>query len=369
MMLAKKSPRLLVAVLLFAACGPGDSRGTARTSGDDPAKGPGVDQASGADGGLPNNCGQQDFVLQPGLPPEVMIVLDRSYSMTSTFDSGTRWSKVTDAVKQVVASLQGQIGWGLTVFPSDSSCGTSASVDVPVAAMNAPAIAAKISSYTPDGNTPTGAAVKQATASMAARTTPNPKYLLLTSDGEPNCGNPTTVCTCAIGSANAQGQCCAGSICFGNCLPLPSDDGAQQATAAVTAAATAGIHTFVIGVAAGGAADAALNQLADAGKEPHPGATRYYAAGSQADLVTAVQTIAGQIISCSFALSAPPPVDASLVDVNVAGVLVPRDPTHANGWDFGAGDTSIQFYGGACTSLQSSGAAAVQAVYRCPPTL
>jgi hypothetical protein len=364
-------PRALVLwALLLGACAP-DRGGVARSRDPgDPIGGPDPgDLSVSFDGGYSDKCGVQNFTLQKGLPPEVMIVLDRSDSMSTSFGSGTRWSEVTNAVEQVVAALQGMIGWGLTVFPSDDNCGTSANVDVTVAAMNSSAIAAKISSYMPGGNTPTAAAVKQAAAYMASRTTMNPKYLLLSTDGEPNCGTFGTTCICLLGTLNSSGQCCDGATCYGPCLTVPTDDGAQKAVQAVTDAASAGVHTFVIGVSADSGDDASLNQLATAGQEPRAGATKYYAVGSQADLISAVNAIAGQIISCSFALSSTPPGDPSLVEVDVDSTQVVRDPSHMNGWDFGPGNLSIVFYGAACAGLQMGSGSMVQAIYKCPPTL
>jgi hypothetical protein len=361
----------VVGAAFLIGCGPDRGDGNAHSNTDPNSNGPGVDMAGATfDGGYSDKCGVQNFMLQPGLPPEVMIVLDRSGSMTSDFDGGTRWSKISDAVNQVVAGLQGMIGWGLTVFPTDSNCGTSSTVAVDVANMNASAIAAKIMSYSPDGNTPTADAISKAAAYMEARTTPNPKYLLLSTDGEPNCGTLGSQCLCPLGgSVNAMGQCCAGSICYGPCLTVPTDSGATDAVKAVTDAATAGVHTFVLGVASDSGDSDTLNMLATAGDEPQSGSTKYYEITSSMDLVTAVNTIAGQIISCSFQLSSPPPMDLSLVEVDLDGNMVPHDTTHANGWDFGPANKSIQFYGPACTSLQMNAAAMIQAIYHCPPTL
>jgi hypothetical protein len=267
-------------------------------------------------------------------------------------------------------ALQGDIAWGLAVYPTDDNCGTSANVDVTVGTGNATAIGMKIDAYDPGGNTPTADAVAKATAHMAARTTQNPKYLLLSSDGEPNCGSTSVQCTCVLGSPDATGQCClAPGVCFGQCVPLPVGDGLGAAEQAVKDAATQGIHTFVIGVAASGGASSALDKLATAGLEPRASSPKFYPAGSQADFVTAVNAIAGQIISCSFALTTPPPSDLGLVEISLNGSPVPRDTTHADGWDFGGNNSSIIFYGAACQTLQTSAGQNIQAVYKCPPPL
>ncbi|MEO6952889.1 MAG: vWA domain-containing protein [Polyangia bacterium] len=361
--------------LFLAACGPNQGRDTSSGgSGKDLSSEHGLpgdgsdDMSIEPSGDFSAQCGVQNFMLQKGLPPEVMIVLDRSSSMTTDFDSGTRWSKVTDAVKQVVTSLQGQIGWGLTVFPHDNDCGTSASVDVAIAPMNATAIGMQISSYLPDGNTPTGDAINKAAAYMASRTTTNPKYLLLSTDGEPNCGTIGTSCMCVFGGTpDAQGQCHVSGVPVGACVVVPTDDGTSKAEAALSAAAAQGIHTFVIGVASDSSDGAELDTLATNGGEPRAGSPKYYAVGSEADLVTAVTTIASQIISCSFGVTTPPPTDQTLVTIKLNGSDLGRDPTHMNGWDFSTNLSSLNFYGAACATLQADPNATVQAIYACPP--
>lgn len=358
-------------ILSCSACGPSDGRlgnrgpgnGDASTSQGPPVS---MDMSVGPSPDLSAMCGIQHFTLQKGLPPEVMIVLDRSASMSTDFDTGTRWSSVASAVNQVVSQLQGQIGWGLTVFPTDSDCGTSSSVDVGIAPMNAAAISAKIASYTPDGNTPTADAIKNATAYMQSRTTPNPKYLLLSTDGEPNCGTIGTQCVCLLGTPNAQGQCCSGSICSGMCITVPTDSGASDAEAALKAAAGNGINTFVLGVAADSSDGNELDTMATDGNTARPMSPKYYAVDSGADLVSAVNAIASQIISCSFPLTAAPP-DPQYITVTIDGMTIAQDTTHADGWDLSSNGQSIVLFGQACQTLQSDANANVQAVFGCPP--
>jgi hypothetical protein len=361
-----------VVVVMMAVCGCGPKSGRDGNPGKadlSVAQGPppSGDMSNLSSVDLSAQCGIQHFTLQKGLPPEVMIVLDRSASMTTSFDNGTRWSSVTSAVNQVVSMLQTQIGWGLTVFPTDSDCGTSASVDVGIASMNAAAISAKIASYTPDGNTPTGDAITKAAAYMAARTTPNPKYLLLSTDGEPNCGTIGTTCECLVGTLNTTTmQCCSGAVCFGGCFTVPTDSGASDAENALKAAAGNGINTFVIGVASDSSDSDELDTMATDGNEARATSPKYYAVGSAADLVSAVNTIASQIISCSFPLSAAPPA-AQYITVSIDGTQIAQDTTHANGWDLSTNGMSLVLFGQACSMLQSDPNPNVQAVFGCPP--
>src|SRR5581483_11031599 len=87
---------------------------------------------------------------------------------------------------------------------------------------------------TPEGDgTPTAAAIQVATSYLMSRSSTAPKYLLLVTDGEPNCGgNPPAV------ADTTQAQ--------------------TDAVNAVSAAAQAGVHTFVIGVATTRVADSVV---------------------------------------------------------------------------------------------------------------
>src|SRR5262249_3287697 len=96
------------------------------------------------------------------------------------------------------------------------------------------------------------------------------------------------------------------------------------------------------------------------------GPPNYYPVASAAALVSALNQIAGQIISCTFPLSMVPPYP-DRVSVTAGSDTVPRDPTHQNGWDFGAGNQSITFYGSWGSRLQSGQFSDVHAIYGCPP--
>jgi hypothetical protein len=318
------------------------------------------------------NCGVQDFMLQKGLPPDLLIVLDKSGSMSDDPGNGmgSKWDQITAAINQTVSALQGQIKWGLEIFPHDNDCGVSTSVDVPIASNNATAISTAITnSGGPNGSTPTTAAIKAGTTYLQSVTDSNPKYLMVATDGEPNCssgGGTPGMCSCPAPLMEMNGQCCL----LGACIPCPSsvaggpDDAAAEQ--AVTDAATAGYHTFVVGIAADSTADGILNIMAKNGLEARAATPSYYPVTSTSDLVTAINTIAGQIISCNFALQMAPPMP-TYVSVQINGMDVPRDTTHMNGWDYGPGNLSIQFYGSVCTQLQGGNVMDVKAIFGCTP--
>src|SRR5262249_48223641 len=153
-------------------------------------------------------------------------------------------------------------------------CGVPSAPDVAVAANNGAAIKAALDAASPAGPTPTTAAIQAALSyfQSAVDSDGHPKYLLLATDGEPNCGG-------------------GGGGGFGG----GADDSAG-AEAAVAAAAAAGIHTFVVGIGGNTGADQALTQMAMNGKEPNQtaGQKPYYSVSTTQDLVNVLNKIAGQ---------------------------------------------------------------------------
>jgi hypothetical protein len=184
-----------------------------------------------------------------------------------------------------------------------------------------------------------------ATAYLLSLKDGNPKYILLATDGAPTCsGGPG-----ALMSSSGQAR--------------------TDAVAAVAAAAAASIHTFVVGVATTQSGDATtLNNLAVAGLEPRMDpSTKFFLASSQADLVTTLKTITGQISSCAFSLSPTPPVPDNIA-VKVNGVKAPQDPAHLDGWDYTAADHSaLSLFGSWCDTVKMS-SHRVQIVYGWPDT-
>jgi hypothetical protein len=191
------------------------------------------------------------------------------------------------------------------------------------------------------GGTPTTLAVQRAVAYLKATPSMNPRYLVLATDGQPNCG----------ASSGGRGG-------TGN-----NDDAA--AIKAVADAQAAGLKTFVIGVATGADAEQVLEKMAVAGGEPRPTAPSYYRVSDRADLVAALGAITGLVTDCVFRLGQPPPSPMD-VAVSVGSTRVSRDPSHTNGWDYGAANTTIQFYGPACEQVKNALGQNVQIIFGCP---
>jgi hypothetical protein len=301
----------------------------------------GVGQAgSGGAGG--SNCGVQQFNLQRR-PPDLLILLDKSVSMGDAppTGGGSKWSQVSSAIDDAVMATQNSIFWGLKYFASsDNSCTVNSGAEVGVMTGNYSMISMSIANHGPGSYTPTRDGMLQAGSYLAGLNDGNNKYILLATDGLPNC---------AVGHSNR----------------LDPDDAAAEA--AITTVANMGIHTFVIGIATDSSADGVLNQMAQNGLEPRAGGPPYYyPAGNQAEFLAAMNTISGSVVSCSFPLSAVPP-NPSFVTVTADGNTVPVDASHSNGWDYGPGMMSIDFYGSYCMNLRNGSIHDVQAIFGCPP--
>jgi von Willebrand factor type A domain-containing protein len=296
-------------------------------------------------------CGLQTFNVNRK-PVEIFLVMDRSASMedgadgnTASASNPTKWSQVIPALSATVQQADKTISWGMKAFPEKGggSCANDTvtpKIDVSITKSNSAALNTAILALVDNGDgTPTGAAMRVATSYLKqlSMTDDARKYILLATDGEPSCAG-------SVGS-------------------LSSDSTAARtdAIAAVTEAAVAGFHTFVVGVATTKANDAAtLNALAIAGLEPspdmRPGATRFFLASNQAQLTTTLESIVNPIASnCVFPLSGPPPVPENIA-VKVDGNKTPQDTSHAQGWDYTDPNyTAVQVYGSFCDTIKNNG--------------
>ena len=325
--------------------------GGSGSAGSGATSGGGGASATGTGGSMA--CGQTNVSIAT-LPPDILIVQvmsgsmadDASGNMCST-NGCSKWSQVTTAIENVVMTTQANVNWGLKFFANNSSCGINAGAAVPIAANNYSAIQMSFSKTSTGGSTPTETALDSATAYMQTLTDSNPKFLLLATDGLPNCqpGNSST-----------------------------SADDSPGAEAAVTRAAMAGFPTFVVGIATASDAMATmtLNTMAVNGGYAQTGAaTSYYSITDTASLEAALNKIVGIVASCTMPLNGAPTNFTNVavsVQTSSGAIAVPQDTTQTNGWDYVNNKTSVQFFGPACDSLKSGAYQNVQFIFACPGT-
>ena len=284
-------------------------------------------------------------------PVDVLLVLDRSgsmeYSITEdcycatqttmygslcadTTNCTTRWSALRPAVRTTL-STSTYVNWGLKLFPSDGAgqnCTVNTTMTVPVAADSATNVASAVEATQDEYSTPTAAALDTATTYLKTLNDSNKKFILLATDGEPNCGgNPARVAT----------------------------DGLSGANTAAAAAYAAGFKVYVVGI---GPQLPNLTQLAQNG-----GTTDFYPVDSTQALVDALSSISKLVGSCSFKSDKAPP-DQDNVAVYVNGKKVAQDTN--NGWTFGASPQEIVLTGDYCSQMSSGDAADVQILFGCP---
>ena len=282
---------------------------------------------------------------------DVLLVLDRSGSMdysitedcycsnaavkygsvcTDTTNCTTRWDAVKPAVGTTLSSSS-YVNWGLKFFPSagaNQSCTENLTMEVPVSPTSATDVETQVDNVVYEYSTPTAAAINAATAYLKTLNDGNQKFILLATDGEPNCGgNP----------------------------PNSGTDDLTGATNAAAAAYAAGYQVYVIGI---GPNLDNLTQLAKNG-----GTTDFYKVSSPQDLATALSSISKLVGSCNFNADQAPP-DTKNVAVYVNGQRVDQDSN--NGWTFGASSQEIILTGDYCKQMSSGDKADVQILFGCP---
>jgi len=285
-------------------------------------------------------CKDLQAIIEP-VPPNLLLVLDRSCSMTDLVSAGvTKWQASVAALDTLTTNYAGDIRFGLSVFPDivAPSCAQDA-IAIPVAPGQEVAIqtlldAALVASDPnfPDGPCVTNidTAMEQAAAAPELTDTTRGNYVALITDGK------QAGCSLAGGDA--------GTLTI------------------ITDLFAAGVPTFVIGFGSG-VDPAQMDLFAIAGGVPNTSPS-YYDAADQASLEAVLEAIATQAISCTFNLDTAPP-NPDDINVFFDGASVPEDPTMMNGWVYDPVTNQIIFYGAACDDLKSGGVTDVDVILGC----
>lgn len=298
------------------------------------------ESAGGADGGG-DGCPNVDVVLEPEVPTVVFLV-DRSGSMTTAFGGGLdRWDAVEDALVNsttgVVTNLEDRVIFGATLYNSTGGSDGGQCpilIEAPASLNNAGQIAG-LWTNNPDSDTPTAESITAVTASFPAAQ--GPKILVLATDGDPD--------SCADPDSNGQ-------------------QGPRDASeAAVAAAFTAGIETYVLSVG-DQATQSHLDNLANLGVGGQPGGPEAaYIANNPAELQTAFTDIINGVRGCDI------PINGSSVDPNQAGdgtvTLNGMPLTFGTDWQVSADGSTLELLGAACDAFLNTDTVNLDASFPC----
>lgn len=258
-------------------------------------------------------CNEQSMEFER-LKPNLFIQLDISGSMDGKLDdNGTRWTHAKSGLNAIADELWNEVRFGLAVFPAPSgnACTNTTERRLVMGEHTPVQFKAAYNSLSANGgSTPSRSAIDETRNNgwLNDPTDPNDasraKALIFVTDGEPNCSNNTAATT-----SNAIAQL-----------------------------AAQGIPTFVIGLAH---QSASLTQMAQAG-----GTGDYYRAGNSAQLVQALREISNLMVSCDYALSAPPE------DPNKLWVLVNNQYLPRADYTFDPAGNTLRLSQQACNNLR-----------------
>jgi hypothetical protein len=287
-------------------------------------------------------------------PPKIMLALDRSGSMKYTSSSDSTWGCCASVVGATCVGydVAGGCKWndlksllvdpgnfldstedkarhGLAVFPdtttsSGAAACTEGKVLVEVGALSSSTVGTIKSrlgdgDLAPSGGTPSAALLAAILGNYAfmLEEPVTERYVILITDGMPNCNSALDGQTCPCTSAD----CSTSPL---SCL----DD--RRMVDAVARLKAKGVDTFVIGFGSAvnnPAAKQVLDQAAEAGgwaQSNQP--TKFYQAGSKVDLQKILDEIKAVIQACTFTLDTPLDngnlLEADLLDTQSPGSKV-----------------------------------------------
>jgi hypothetical protein len=269
--------------------------------------------------------------------PTVVLLIDRSGSMTQNFDNGLdRWQTLvqtlTDPQDSLINKLETSVRFGMALYSSNGGFGTGptprqcpvlTSVEISVGNFSNMSTVLSNPANGPNGDTPTAESMAAVAAELTAFPEAGPKSIILATDGDPD--------TCDDPNAN-------------------DNDGSKALSVAAVAAAYAeGISTHVISV--GDEVTAShLKALAVAGSGGDAAAEAYTALDTAA-LVSAFNQIIGSVRTCDFTLKGTVDADDAPRGTVIldGGALVFGDP---NGWVM-PDESTVRLQGAACEAAQA----------------
>ena len=306
---------------------------------------------------------------------QIFFAVDRSNSMADTIDGedlpdgelrGSRWYTLRDALSAALAGSDPLLEIGAKFYPGidagmpdtpEQACGIDPGIDLEPGRNNVEPLLDFFNATVPGGGTPTASGLNEIGDYFASRPEPFvPRFVVLATDGGPNCnpdtGVPPGMCVCTGQPFQCDPTGPAMMFAPYNCL----DE--ARTLAAVTAIASLGVPVYVVGIDDPTRPDLAdvLDAMAIAGGRPREEGLgrRFYSVRRPEDLDEALMSITDNITRCVFTMAPRPAVDA-VVEIRVGDAFVPRDPTRSEGWDFTEPDRSeVTLFGGACARAVAS---------------
>jgi len=346
--------------------------------------GPGVEACESFDG--LDQCGVTS-VEASFSAANVLLVIDKSSSMDDQPEGFElkKWDALKASLEAALQHASDEMSFGLLLYPFgadakipldcfDGCCEVPegpAAVQVGITSgeSGATEVMQALAKTSPGGGTPTADALAAALAYFttgAGRSLKGDRYVLLATDGGPNCGSVDSTCGVDRCTPNLDGLCPSGNCCDGEgayCL----DD--LAVVKQLEALAAASIPTFVVGIPGTEKYARYLESFAVAGGVTNPNAPpSYYAVSADGGVEQLTRTFVDitthLVRSCEVDLGEAPQ-QKSLVNVAVDCQVVPF--ADGAGWDLDPENpTKLLLAGEACEELQNHGARRVDVVYGCP---
>lgn len=241
----------------------------------------GTDNSINPDNNAGDECGEHVFQAK-ALPPNVMLVLDKSGSMyfQSWQDGGVnkrRWASLHAVTETLLRRLDGRFNFGLKLFPAlgaqesqnkDIACRLEPGVEVECGPGNADKILDVMPGADAEvyGDTPTTSGLNAAYEYLSGLTTENPKAVVLIVDGETNCSETN-----------------------------------QDLSNLAKTAHEAKIPVYVVGIDLTSPVASALTQVAAAG-----GTKKLYNTQDSDALISTLENILVEVVSCTIPLETAP---------------------------------------------------------------
>ncbi len=272
-------------------------------------------------------CEGELFATQP-IAPNIMLVLDKSGSM---FSPRTKWTDAKDAINEITSQFSKNTQFGLTMFPTDGiECQVTTTQVLPAVDSSA-SISDAMDLTGPAGKTPLYQAVKHVRDNSYLTDDKRDNAMVIVADGDHTCtegplGGP------ASGVIDIAGQ---------------------------MLRANPPVRTYTIGYHFEDGFSF-LQDVARAG-----GTQTVYEADNTAGLISALQSIVSNVVSCTYEVSGnlPTGTDSAGLIVYVDDNETVEDP--ANGYTYNEATNLLTFHGQSCDNFRNGLASEVTILAGC----